>query len=312
MRLFLLEREERKMKGFDSSFSIKIDFYGKGCTPVHMKGAVLRRLWFDLLMEDEGLFYTKKDDPSPMRTVWSALLALAENSELAPFVERATIGSPLGESDATGFGYEHACRGLEDWVVNPIKRGFDSGDVFCLHLEEKPKTASKWSDRFWRAKDAGRILCIESTAIDCFLEKILVKRFEYSEENRLARESFFEGDFDIKLKDLYFDCWGSQAYSTTALKKIRSDVSSVMAELEYVIDHDRVDGCRVWLRGGLQGFRGLDDELRPIICSPWELSPSSRCTVEQALSFYRQFDFIVTNYLLKMDPEKQILYVDGP
>ena len=139
MRLFLLEREERKMKGFDSSFSIKIDFYGNGCTPVHMKGTVLRRLWFDLLMEDEGLFYTKKDDPSPMRTVWSALLALAENSELAPFVERATIVSPLGESDATGFGYEHACRGLEDWVVNPIKRGLIAVMSFAFTLRKRQK-----------------------------------------------------------------------------------------------------------------------------------------------------------------------------
>lgn len=293
-------------------FSLKVDFYGRDCASAHMKRTSLRRLWFDLLVEDGDLFCTKKDDSQPMRTVWEALFALAENSELAPFVERATVISPLGESDATGFGYERACNGREDWAIDPIKNGYDNGDVFCLYIEEKPKTAGTWVERFQRAKDADRILCIEATAIDCFLEKILVKRFEYSEENRLARQGFYGEHFDIKLEDLYFDRWNTQVYSASSLKEIRADIASVMAELEYVIGHDRVNGCRVWLRGGLQGFKGLDDELRPIICSPWGLSPDSRCTVEQAFSFYRRFDYIITNYLLKMDPEKQVVYFDGP
>ncbi len=41
-------------------FSLKVDFYGRDCASAHMKRTSLRRLWFDLLVEDGDLFCTKK------------------------------------------------------------------------------------------------------------------------------------------------------------------------------------------------------------------------------------------------------------
>ena len=253
-------------------------------------------------------YKTRKDDLSPMRTVWEALLALSENVELAFEVKNAIVSGPQGEVDATGFGFERACSGRERWVTDPIRSEFDPGDVFWFYIGGKPRGGVDWMNQESGAKNARGTYYIDSDAIERFLKGILMRRFERNEDNLTLKS-----DLGCEqLQQIEFDWYYVQCYSARAVKEMRADVVSLIAQLEYISETSRVEGCQVWLKGGLQNFEGLDDELRPRICKPWELPPDLRCTIDQALSFYRRIDRMFSGMLEHMDPEGECLYVSGP
>lgn len=189
-------------------------------------------------------YRTRKDDPSPMRTVWEALLALSEDVELAFEVENVTVSGPQGEVDATGFGFERACSGRESWITDPIRTEFDPGDVFWFYVGERPRRGIDWMPQQSDAKSAQRVYYIDSDAIERFLKGILVRRFESNEDNLILKSDIgYEN-----LQRIEFDWYYVQCYSAWAVKKMRADIALLMAQLGCICEHSRVGVAKFGLR----------------------------------------------------------------
>ncbi len=267
----------------------------------------LRRRWSDRLDCEGARYVTKRNDPNPERTAMEMLLSLSKMGEVAPMVKRATVWGPGGASDMTGFAYADACEGREDWVLDPIKKGFDPGNVFSVYVGAKP-TRFEDLTAYEQAKNSDELFAVNADAVDKFLSPILKRRFEHSPENAVLRKT---DPYEV-LNRMGYDEYWVQVYSVRAVRQIRADLVSIIAQLDFVVETGGVDGEKAWAEGRFQGFNGLDESLRPKLCSPWDIEPYWRCTVGQALSFYQWFDRILSFILREIDPDTQCVYFDGP